>query len=116
MKKILLFAIIVLLQKASIYAQTFDGTVKDSKTNEALAYVNVGIIGKAIGTVTDTAGHFKLTLSNNDSDSLRISMIGYIPKTYLVKDFAIGYMPDKAIMLTPSNHELAEVKISARKL
>jgi hypothetical protein len=116
MKKILLLAVIILLCNAGVFAQVLEGIVKDAKTNENLPYVNVGLIGKTTGTVTDDNGHFKLTLNNNGGDSLRISMIGYIPKTFLVKDFIIQYSTGTTILLTPSVKELAEVKISGRKL
>lgn len=116
MKKLLLFVVLVLLQHIIAHAQVFDGIVKDAKTNQNLAYVNIGIIGKANGTVTDDNGYFKLSLTNSNSDSLRISMIGYIPKTYLVSDFIMRYTPGQIIMLAPAIHQLAEVKISGRKL
>jgi len=116
MKNLLLFIAFILIQWANANAQVFEGTVKDAKTNQNLAYVNIGVIGKASGTVTDDNGHFKLTLINSNTDSLRISMIGYMPRTYLVSDFIMHYSPGQVIALTPDVHELAEVKISGRKL
>jgi hypothetical protein len=116
MKKFLLFVVLVLIQQVNAYAQVFEGNVKEAKTNENLAYVNIGVIGKSSGTVTDDNGHFKLSLTNSNTDSLRISMIGYMPKTYLVSDFIMHYTPGETIMLTPEIHQLAEVKISGRKL
>lgn len=116
MKKIMLFVVCVLIQQLNANAQVLEGIVKDAKTNNNLAFVNVGIIGKAIGTVTDDSGHFKLTLNNNGSDSLRISMIGYQPKTYRVSDFVMQFKSGQTILLAPAIHQLAEVKISGRKL
>lgn len=108
--------VFVLIQQVNANAQVFEGFVKDGKTNENLAYVNVGVIGKATGTVTDESGHFKLSLNNSNTDSLRISMIGYASKTYLVSDFITHYTPGETIMLAPQVHQLTEVKISGRKL
>jgi hypothetical protein len=68
-------------------AQVFEGIVKDAKTNLPLPYVNVGIIGKSVGTVTDSTGRYKLNLANHDADSLKLSMIGYAAQTYQVADF-----------------------------
>ena len=116
MKKLLLLTICTLLVKAWAYAQTFEGIVRDAQTNTSLSYVNIGIIGKATGTVTDDNGHFTLTLSNNGADSLRISMIGYTPKTWLVSKFIAAYTPGKVILLTPDVRNLAEVKIKGDKL
>lgn len=112
MKRILLLVVFVLIQQVVANAQVFEGNIKDAKTNENLAYVNVGVIGKASGTVTDDNGHFKLSLNNSNTDSLRISMIGYMPKTCLVSDFIMHYTPGETIMLVPLLHQLAEVKIS----
>src|ERR1700749_2374909 len=100
MKKLLLFVVFICIQRVNANAQVFEGTVKDTKTNENLAYVNIGVIGKSNGTVTDDNGHFKLSLTNSNTDSLRISMIGYEPKTYLVSDFIMHYAPGKTNMLT----------------
>lgn len=102
----------IILQFARAQAQVIEGTVIDAKTSEKLHYVNVGLIGKATGTVTDSAGHFTLTLNNNGTDSLRLSMIGYVPKTFLIKDYSGG----KTISLSPDNRQLKEVKVYSRQL
>jgi hypothetical protein len=115
MKKLLLFIAFVFIEGVNAHAQTFEGTIKDAKTNNNLAYVNVGVIGKSTGTVSDDNGHFKLSLNNSNTDSLRISMIGYEPKTYLVSDFIMHYTPGEIIMLTPAVNQLTEVKILGRK-
>jgi hypothetical protein len=94
-------------------AQTFEGVVKDAKTNQPLPYVNVGIIGKSVGTVTDSAGRYKLNLANHDADSLKLSMIGYIAQTYQVSAFV--KTPHKTLLLQPSVTQLKEVKVSNKK-
>lgn len=96
-------------------AQLFDGIIKDAKTNEPLPYVNVGIIGKAEGTVTDAAGKYSLSLTNHDADSLRVSMIGYRPQTFLVADFRKEYNSYKTIALQPDVREIKEVRVTNRK-
>jgi hypothetical protein len=112
MKPILLAALFVfscLLAKA----QTFEGIVKDAKTNQPLPYVNVGIIGKSTGTVTDSAGRYKLNLANHNADSIKLSMIGYIGQVYQVASFVND--AKKIILLQPSITQLKEVKVSNRK-
>lgn len=94
-------------------AQTFEGVIKDAKTNQPLPYVNVGIIGKSVGTVTDSAGHYKLNLASHDADSLKLSMIGYIAQTFRVSAFVSD--AHKTILLQPSVTQLKEVKVSNRK-
>lgn len=116
MNKSLLLVICMVLLRAQGYAQTIEGVIKDAKTNESLSYVNVGVIGKSVGTVTDNNGHFILTLNNNGVDSLKISMIGYISKTYLVSAFLAGYTAGKIITISPVTYQLSEVKIAGGKL
>ncbi|OOQ62260.1 carboxypeptidase-like regulatory domain-containing protein [Mucilaginibacter pedocola] len=106
-----LFASVSLFAKA----QLFDGIVKDAKTNEPLPYVNVGIIGKAEGTVTDATGKYSISFTNHDADSLRISMIGYKPQAYLVSEFRKSYNSYKTIALQPDVREIKEVKVSNHK-
>jgi hypothetical protein len=61
------------------YAQSVTGTVKDAKTGEPLPFVNVGVVGKNLGTVTDDAAVFNLSPDKYPADSLRISILGYRP-------------------------------------
>lgn len=111
-----LLAVLLLLFFACADAQVYEGIVKDAKTNENLVYVNVGILGKSTGTVTDNNGHFSLTLNGGGTDSLKISMIGYLPKSFLVTDFIKNYTPGKVILLSPVSYQLAEVTIKGGKL
>lgn len=99
-----------------LYAQSYEGIVKDAKTNEALSFVNVGIVGKSIGTVTDDNGHFSLMINGYNNDTLKISMVGYVPYKISVGDFIKNQPGDKVYFLNPSNQQLAEVKIKAGKL
>src|SRR5690606_40313860 len=65
-------------------AQTISGQVTDQETGEALEFVNVGVLNRNIGTVTDEQGNFSLPLSpKNDADTLRISLIGYEPASFV---------------------------------
>ena len=112
MKKIVLLGALMCLLILNVSAQEISGTVKDAQSGEPLEYVNVGIIGKNAGTVTDSNGQFKLPLNDNNADSLKISMIGYVPKTYAVKDYVSG----SVISLPVDNRRLAEVTITGKKL
>lgn len=99
------------LSNGSAIAQVFKGNVKDQKTNKALPFVNVGIVGQSVGTVTDTAGNFTIQLAEHDTDSLRISMIGYYPQSFLVS--AIKKDPGQLdIKLKPQTIQLKEVKVT----
>jgi hypothetical protein len=95
-------------------AQIVTGTIIDAKSGEGIPYVNVGIISKGIGTVTDDKGTFKIALHNNDADSLKVSMIGYYQQSFRVADF-IKTAGSLHIKLVPDNIQLREVKITNRK-
>ncbi len=63
------------------------GTIVDSKSNQPLSYVNIGILNREVGTVSDTLGNFELAVAETlKNDTLRISRIGYQPIEILVKE------------------------------
>ena len=74
----------LLLQAAPEHAQstTLIGQVLDQTTQAPVAYASVGVLRRPVGTVADDQGRFALNLSGaNDQDSLRISLLGYAPRT-----------------------------------
>ena len=114
MKRILFVALFI-FPSLLANAQVFEGLVKDAKTNQPLPYVNVGIIGKSVGTVTDSAGRYKINLANHNADSLKLSMIGYAAQTYQVAGFVKDANTRKVLLLQPSITPLKEVKVSNKK-
>ena len=72
-----------------IWAQTsLIGQVLDSATKEPIPYVNIGVLNKNIGTVSDDEGYFQFEVNaqQNGKDTLRLSMIGFESKTYILSD------------------------------
>ena len=64
----------------SLPAQTIQSRVLDLNTREPIPFVNIGILGKNHGTVSDDAGKFSLEVPKagwSSSDTLRFSAIGY---------------------------------------
>ncbi len=114
MKHIFLVATILLFCVGYAHAQILTGNIKDAKTNQSLPYVNVGVVGKGIGTVTSGEGAFKITLNNNNADSLKVSMLGYNTQSFLVADVVKQTGPLN-ILLVPSNTQLKEVNIANHK-
>ena len=54
------------------------GQITDANTKAGLPYVNIGVLGKELGTVSTRSGSFELpVLDSNAKDTLRISSIGY---------------------------------------
>ncbi|RYY36628.1 MAG: carboxypeptidase-like regulatory domain-containing protein [Sphingobacteriaceae bacterium] len=92
-------------------AQVVEGTIKDAKTGETLPYVNVGIVGKGIGTVTNVDGKFKLDLKGSTADTLKLSMIGYKSQAFITGSYSSG----KVVSLQPDVVNLKEVKVKPKK-
>ena len=91
------------------------GRVRDSKRKEPLAYVNVGIPDKNIGTVTQKDGVFAIRLGQElKEDSIRISKAGYDSRTYSIAILLQKKMID--IFLNERVVELKEVVVTAKAI
>lgn len=94
------------------------GTILDAKKQTPLPYVNIGIVNSDIGTATDAQGEFQLKFSGvTNNDSLRISCVGFEPKTYYLKSLIAekSHRPI-VIQLQEKRNELKEVVVIDRKL
>lgn len=95
-------------------AQAINGQVVDDASGRPLAYVNIGIVGTYMGTVSDENGDFTLEVRNQLSDSrVRFSVIGYTPKVLLLQELKEGI---PTINLVKERVELPEISISKSKL
>ena len=91
------------------------GSVQDSKTNNLLPYVNIGVLNKDWGTVSSKEGFFQLDLNETHiNDTLRISMVGYKPQTVLVKTL-MNRKGGYKINLEEEISVLNEVVVTAKK-
>ncbi len=108
---------IVLCSYTSQSQVELKGILKSENTKELLPYVNIGIVNKGIGTVSNDSGNFYLLLQKRHyKDSIKLSMIGYQSKTYLVKDFITTIQKNNTIYLTEKTEVLNEVVVTTRKL
>ncbi len=90
------------------------GKVISGQTDSGLSYVNVLVLGKNIGTVTDESGNFTLCSDNiTDNDSLRFSAIGFKAVTVQVRSFREDTL--KNIYLDPRVYDLREVNVTYNK-
>jgi hypothetical protein len=103
---------------APVLAQTYSGSVTDASTNEPVPYVNIGIVKKGIGTVTDENGKFTLELAETYlHDTLRISMIGYQTRNFLVEDLQKNFPTGNVnISLSQVATELKGVVVKPNKI
>lgn len=115
--RILLLAAFYLLQP-KLYAQSNDslvfGQVLNTRNNQGIAFVNVGIKGKNLGTVSDENGNFSFSVKGlKSSDTLKISCIGF--KSVLIMAGKLKLSEKLLINLTESTVELKQVLIKPRK-
>lgn len=90
------------------------GKIQDAKTKERLSYANIGVLNKEIGTVSGRDGSFDFhLLESNANDTLRISMIGYKPKTIRIKNL-LNQKGNIEVNLEEEISELNEVVIRSK--
>ncbi len=111
------FSIILLFIIVIPYStdKKISGKVWNFKNNEPLAYVNIGIKNKTVGTVSNKNGLFKLVLNDKvtSKDTVFFSYVGFKTKKYLVSELKKIKVP---ILLQPQNMELDEVVVSSKKI
>lgn len=108
--------ILSLFLSLPIGAQTFViGQVIDAAIKEPLPYVNIGLLNKNIGTVSDETGYFELEVNTeqNSRDTLRFSMIGFETKSYTLNDFI--NQNEIEVYLTEKSTALDEVILSSKR-
>lgn len=116
-KKILIGSLCFLITIGVMAQETLKGIIINSSDNSPLPYVNIGVIDKSIGTVTNEKGNFNLFINNgNYKDSIRISMVGFISKTFSTRDFIKVLKESPTIKMNEKVEELSEVVITNRKL
>ncbi len=115
MKKWLILVLSLNYIVYSATAQSFSGTLASAKNNEILPYVNIGVIGKGTGTVSDINGKFTIVLPDSLNDqTLKFSCIGYKSRSFTVSEFKKA--TDPAILLEESILSLAQVIVKPKVL
>ncbi|MEX2089120.1 MAG: carboxypeptidase-like regulatory domain-containing protein, partial [Bacteroidota bacterium] len=104
---------LLFVSPASAFAEgTIRGVVSDSLTSEPLLGANVFLVGTALGSASDREGRFRIQNVPPGTYSLRVSYIGYKPKTVEVNVTADERMVD--VSLLPDVIEGEEVVITAQ--
>ena len=106
--------LLLLLAIFSASAQRYSGFVTDKESGQPIPFVNIGITGKDIGTVSDILGWFAIEIpGENSEDTLCVSCIGYEQKTFCIRD--LKSLADRAdgleFALTPKSYLLKEVVV-----
>lgn len=113
--KVVFIILGVLLQTTLVAQKQFSGTILDAKNKQSLPYVNIGILNKGTGTVTDERGIFSLLLEGKNvapTDTLQISSIGYKVITLTVDEIDFSSTVDDIIYMEPFVEQLNEVVVT----
>jgi len=82
-----LLMIVFLLSSINVDGQTVKGMVIDANSKEPLTYVNIGVVGTSLGTITNLHGNFSLNIGKTEEQEVvRFSMIGYESQELAVSD------------------------------
>ncbi len=85
----------------------------DSDSRKAIEFVNIGIVGKNIGTVSNTNGIFKISVDKDmDLDTILFSAIGYEPRLSKIADLRVRR--GNKIYLKKKAYDISEVVIKPR--
>lgn len=107
-----IITLFIVLSVSIVKGQNYSGKTLN-KNNEAVSYVNIGVLLKNIGTVSDADGFFSLQLKPEyDNDTLMFSCIGYYPFKIKVSDFK--QLNNKQIYLSQKVINLKETIIKAK--
>lgn len=107
--------LVLLMFMVPVHAQDFyTGTLLDAKTGEALAYVNIGVLDRGIGTVSNEEGKFQLKISKEiqGTDILQFSSVGYETIRIPVKDLVLDDSVFPVITMKQKIELLQEVVLS----
>ena len=111
MLRFLLFVFGLVLATATVRAQLISGRATDAKTGQALPFVNIGVVGRALGTVSNEQGQYGLTFQEKlADDTVRVSYLGYRPLLLTLRQLRAR----PAVALSPAAVALAEVRVRGR--
>ena len=74
--KFFLISTFIFLSQLSFAQIEISGIIYDENSEEPLSYVNIGVVGKNIGTVSNKNGFYQLSIPEKfKDDTSRISMV-----------------------------------------
>ena len=109
------FILFLLSNCVLLYGQQITGAIIEKDSNLPVEYVNIGVVGKNIGTVSDQNGNYTLNIAlEYHDDTLRFSCIGYHSYSVKVSDFI--NLNDGNVKLEKRIYELSEVVVRPKKI
>ena len=116
-RKTPLFLFAFLLSFAALNAQHIvQGRIIDAFTKEPLPFVNIGVLKKELGTVSNEEGFFFLEVPDLFAkETLRFSMIGFDERDFQVADLEAILLSNNTLVLAEQTTFLEEVVLTAEK-
>ena len=116
-RKTFLFLFAFLLCIPVLNAQyILQGRIIDALTKEPLPFVNVGVLKKELGTVSNEDGFFFLEVPDVFAkETLRFSMIGFDERDFQVADLEAILFSNNTLVLAEQTTFLEEVVLTAEK-
>jgi len=116
-RKTFLFLFAFLLSIPVLNAQyILQGRIIDALTKEPLPFVNVGVLKKELGTVSNEDGFFFLEVPDVFAkETLRFSMIGFDERDFQVADLEAILLSNNTLVLAEQTTFLEEVVLTAEK-
>ena len=103
----------LLSSNALLFGQQISGTVFEIDGKTPVEFVNIGVVGKNVGTVSDRNGNYTLQIpSEFHDDTLKFSSIGYYPYSVKVSDFI--NLNNGNVCLELRAYDLSEVVVRPR--
>ena len=116
-RKTPLFLFVFLLGIAVLNAQyILQGQVIDALTKDPLPFVNIGVLKKELGTVSNEDGFFFLEVPDvYATETLRFSMIGFDARDFQVAELETILLSNNTLVLAEQTTFLEEVVLTAEK-
>lgn len=113
MKKTILI-LIAALTTMQLFSQTIGGVIYNLETQQPVTHANISVKNSTLGTVSDSNGHFSLTIPERQNTVLLVSCVGFETKEIEVTkngNLEIQLRPvsiqlNKSIVVTASRNEL----------
>ena len=109
----------VLFNRPGLFAQSSSGSITgrvvDRSTQQAIAGATISITGSTAGTVSDTAGSFRITGITVNTYNISISLVGYATQTLYNIVINAGNENTVTVELEPQSKTLSEVVVRSNK-
>lgn len=109
MKRFVLYLVLTLVPLMAVGQGVVEGVVTDAKNGDPLEFVNVGIPGQQMGTVTNAKGYYRFLLKGEDSVTVRFSFTGYESAQFKVRR---DQRTELDVRLKPVATQLQAVEVS----